>query len=136
MLDSLDETTSKRLKVIIIEDDEDNLNLYNDYLCHKGHHVVNTYHKTDSIMTDIEKDTPDVYLLDYKLPGNKNGIEVATEILNKFPKAPILFITAHESLRNEMSKLPKFHDKNIEFLTKPVKLYRMESSMLNLVNKK
>ncbi len=87
-------------------------------------------------MTDIEKDTPDVYLLDYKLPGNKNGIEVATEILNKFPKAPILFISAHEPLRNEISNVREFHDKNIEFLTKPVKLYRMESSMLNLVNKK
>jgi DNA-binding NtrC family response regulator len=132
----MDEATSKRLKVIIIEDDEDNLNLYNDYLCHKGHHVVNTYHKTDSIMIDIEKDTPDVYLLDYRLPGDKNGIDLAIEILNKFPKAPILFITAHESLRNEISKLPKFHDKNIEFLTKPFKLYRMESSLLSLVNKK
>jgi DNA-binding NtrC family response regulator len=132
----MDEATSKRLKVIIIEDDEDNLNLYNDYLCHKGHHVVNTYHKTDSIMIDIEKDTPDVYLLHYRLPGDKNGIDLAIEILNKFPKAPILFITAHESLRNEISKLPKFHDKNIEFLTKPFKLYRMESSLLSLVNKK
>ena len=121
---------------MIIEDEEDNLNIYNEYLSYKGHEVVNTSSRADSTMTDIEKDTPDVYLIDYRLPGNKNGIEVATEILNKFPKAPILFITAHESLRNEMSKLPKFYDKNIEFLTKPVKLYRMESSMLNLVNKK
>ena len=95
--------------------------------------MVSKYLSADSIMSDIEKDMPDVYLIDYRLPGNKNGIKVATEILNKFPKAPILFITAHESLRNEMSKLPKFHDKNIKFLTKPVK---MESSMLNLVNKK
>jgi DNA-binding NtrC family response regulator len=111
----MDETTSKRLKVIIIEDDEDNLNLYNDYLCHKGHYVVNTYQKTDSIMTDIEKDTPDVYLLDYRLLGNENEIDLAIEILNKFPKAPILFITADESLRNEISKHPEFHDKNVEF---------------------
>ena len=129
-------TTKKKVRIMIIEDEEDNLKLYNDYFCLKGHHVVNTYLRADSIMTDIEKDTPDVYLIDYRLPGNKNGTDVASEILNKFPKAPIVFITAHESLHKEISKLPEFHDKNIEVLTKPVKMYRMETAMLNLVNKK
>jgi two-component SAPR family response regulator len=114
-----------------IEDEEDNLNIYNEYLSYKGHEVVNTSSRANSTTIDIEKVTPDVY----KLPGNKNGIEVATEILNKFPKAPILFISAHEPLRNEISNVPEFNDKNIEVLTKPVRLYRMETSMLNLVNK-
>jgi len=66
--------------------------------------VVNTSLRADCTMTDIEKDTPDVYLIDYRLPGNKNGIEMATEILNKFPKTPILFISAHEPLRSEISQ--------------------------------
>ena len=127
--------TKKKVRIMIIEDEEDNLNIYNEYLSYKGHEVVNTSSRADSTMTDIEKDTPDVYLIDYRLPGNKNGIEMATEILNKFPKAPILFISAHEPLRSEISNVPEFHDKNIEVLTKPVRLYRMETSMLNLVNK-
>lgn len=50
----------------------------------------------DTIITDIQKEAADIYLIDYRLPGNKNGIDVAIEILNKFPKASILFITAHE----------------------------------------
>jgi DNA-binding NtrC family response regulator len=120
---------------MIIEDEEDNLNIYNDYVRYKGHQVLNTSLWADSKMTDIEKDTPDAYLIDHRLPGNKNGIEVATEILNKFPKAPILFISAHEPLRKEISNVPEFQDKNIELLTKPVRLYRTVTSMLNLVNK-
>ena len=124
----------KRLKIMIIEDEEDILNLFNDYLSSKGHQVVNRYLSADTIMTDIQKETPDVYLIDYRLPGNKNGIDMAIEILNKIPSAPILFITAYESLYHEISKSPKFHDKNIQILLKPVKLNQIESSILNLVN--
>ena len=90
------ETTKEGIKIMIIEDEEDILILYNDYLSSKGHQVVNRYLNADSIITDIEKETPDVYLIDYRLPGNKNGIDVAIEILNKYPSSPILFITAFE----------------------------------------
>ena len=48
----------------------------------------------NNILKEIEKVIPDVYIIDYRLPGNKNGIEVAIEILNNFPLANILFITA------------------------------------------
>jgi DNA-binding NtrC family response regulator len=121
---------------MIVEDEEDILTLYNDYLSSKGHQVVNRYLSPDSIMNDFEKETLDVYLIDYRLPGNKNGIDVALEILNKFPSAPILFITAYEPLYREISKNPIFYDKNLEILLKPVKLDQIESAMLNLMNKK
>jgi DNA-binding NtrC family response regulator len=129
-------TTKKKLKIMILEDEEDILTLYNDYLSSKGHQVVNRYLSPDSIMNAFQKETPDVYLIDYRLPGNKNGIDVAMEILNKFPSAPILFITAYEPLYRKVSKNPIFYDKNIEILLKPAKLDQIENSMLNLVNKK
>jgi len=87
-------------------------------------------------MSDIEKDMPDVYLIDYRLPGNKNGIKVATEILNKFPSSSILFITAYELLCQEIMKNPLFYNKNVDILLKPVKLDQIENCMLSLVNKK
>jgi hypothetical protein len=60
------------------------------------------------------------------LPGSKNGIEVAMEILNKFPLANILFITAYESLGRKVSNNPNFEGKNVEILLKPMKLYNIE----------
>ena len=130
------ESTKKRLKIMILEDEEDILTLYNDYLSSKGHQVVNKYKSANNILKDIEKDTPDVYLIDYRLPGNKNGIEIASEILNKFPSANILFITAYELLDRQISNNPIFDDKNIQVLLKPMKLHEIENCMLNLVNKK
>lgn len=121
---------------MIIEDEPDILNLYYDYLSRIGHKVINRYLNGDTIITDIQKEAPDIYLIDYRLPGNKNGIDVAIEILNKFPEASILFITAHEPLRSEISKYPELRAKNIMVLMKPIKLNRIEESMLYLVNKK
>lgn len=120
----MEETTRDRLKIMIIEDEEDILILYNDYLSSKGHQVINRYLNADSIMSDIEKDTPDIYLIDYRLLGNKNGIDTAIEILNKFPSSPIVFITAFELLDREISNHPIFYDKNIDVLLKPRKTKR------------
>ena len=123
------------MKIMMLEDDEDILTLYNDYLSSKGHQVVNKYKSANNILEDIDKECPDIFLIDYKLPGNKNGIEIAVEILNKFPSANILFITAYELLDRELLDNRIFDGKNIQVLLKPIKLHEIENSMVNLVNK-
>lgn len=127
--------TKKSLKIMIIEDEEDIMTLFSDYLSSKGHQVINRHINVDSMMNDFEKETPDIYLIDSGLPGNKSGIEVAIEILNKFPTAPILFITADQHQHREISNNPIFYGKNIDLLLKPVKLDQIQRSVINLVNK-
>ena len=90
----------------------------------------------DDIETHLEKHSPDVYLINLKLPGNKSGTEVATEILDVYSSAPILFITADYTQSEQIEKNPKFHNKKVEVLMKPAKLMEIEDSILNLVNKK
>jgi hypothetical protein len=36
--------------------------LYDDYLSTRGYHAVNRYLSADSILDDIEKETPDILL--------------------------------------------------------------------------
>ena len=64
-----------------------------------------------------------------------NGIEVAVEILKKFPSACIIFITAFELLEQEISKHYIFSDKNIDVLLKPVKLNQIQNSLINLISR-
>jgi len=125
----------KKLKIMIVEDEEDILILYKDYLASKGHEVITTFLSGEDMIKEIDKINPDIYLIDYRLPGNKNGIDIAIEILNKWPSASILFITAYELLHKEISKNSIFYGKNIQVLVKPVKLDKIESAALNLVNK-
>lgn len=82
---------------------------------------------------EINESKCEIYLIDYRLPGNKNGVDIAIQILANFPSAPILFITAYENLRKEISKNPIFYGKNVDVLLKPVKMDKIESTMTNLM---
>jgi DNA-binding LytR/AlgR family response regulator len=55
-------------------------------------------------LQDIDIEPPEVYILDYRLPGNINGVDVAIEIFKKFPLACIIFITTFQTLKMEISK--------------------------------
>ena len=87
------------------------------------------------MIEEIDVAKSEIYLIDYRLPGNKNGIDIAIQILDRFPSAPILFITAYENLHKEISKNPIFHVKKVDVLLKPAKLEKIESTMVSLMNR-
>ena len=122
--------------IMILDDEEDILKLYSDYLSSKGHRVIHTYVNSETILQDIDIECPDVYIIDYRLASNMNGIDVAIEIFKKFPSANIIFITAFELLEQEISKHNIFYDKNIDVLIKPVKLDQIQNSLIHLLSKK
>jgi DNA-binding NtrC family response regulator len=124
-------TTQNTYTIMILDDEEDILTLYSDYLSNMGHRIQSTYVNADCILQDIGIEPPDIYI-DYRLPGNTNGVEVAIEILKKFPLACIIFITAFEMLEKELSKQDIFCDKKIDVLIKPIKLNRIQNSLLSL----
>jgi two-component system, OmpR family, response regulator len=129
------ETQNKSLKIMIIEDEEDILTLYSDYVSKRGYHVIALYTGGENVKADLERQSPDIYLIDSRLPGKKSGMEVATEILDVYPSAPILFITADYHQPEVIEKNPIFRDKKVGVLLKPVKLHKIEHSIINLVNK-
>lgn len=129
-------TKTETYTIMILDDEEDILKLYGDFLTRKGHRVLRTYVNADTILADIDIEPPDVYLIDYRLLGNMNGVEVAIEILKKFPAACIIFITAFELVRQEILRRDIFSGKNIDVLIKPVKLYHIQNSLIGLINKK
>lgn len=43
---------------MILDDEEDILTLYHDYLSRKGHRIIRTYVNADTILQDIDIDPP------------------------------------------------------------------------------
>jgi DNA-binding response OmpR family regulator len=125
-------TGKRKMKVMIVEDEEDILNLYRDYLSSRGHEVVSCSQHANNIITNFEKYKPDFCLIDHMVGGRGIGIDTATKILEKSPSTPILFITAYESMMSELPKHHEFDDKNIRVLLKPARLSEIENSMLNM----
>ena len=125
----------KQLSIMIIEDEHDILLLYKDFLLSKGHKVVATSTTADEIISDYGRIRPDVAIIDYKLPSDKNGIDAAIQIIDKYPSAAILIVTAYETVTKEIAKISVFDNKRVEVLIKPLRLSQLESSIINIVNK-
>jgi hypothetical protein len=64
--------------------------------------------------------TYEIYLIDYRLQGDKNGIDAAIGIL-KVPFSSYTIYHAFEHLHSEISKNLIFIDKNIQVLLEPIK---------------
>ena len=125
----------KHFNIMIIEDEQDILLLYKDYLLSRGHKIVATSTTANEIMSDYDRIQPDVAIIDYKLPNGMNGIEAAIQILDKYPLAAILIVTAYETVKIEIAKNSVFDNKRVEVLIKPLRLAQLESSILDIVNK-
>jgi DNA-binding NtrC family response regulator len=130
------EKKQKQFNIMIIEDEQDILLLYKDFLLSKGHKIVATSTTANEIMSDYDRIRPDVALIDYKLPDDKNGIDAAIQILDKYPSAAILIVTAYETVKKEIAKNSLFNNKRVDVLIKPLRLSQIESSILDIVNKK
>ena|ERR1044071_1186580 len=126
----------RRLSIMIIEDEQDILLLYKDYLSTRGHHVIATSTTAIEIIPDYDRIKPDVAIIDYKLPNDKNGLDAAIQILNKYPTAAILVVTAYETVTKEITKIPFLENKRLEVLIKPLRLAQLENALINIANKK
>jgi DNA-binding response OmpR family regulator len=126
----------RHLSIMIIEDEQDILLLYKDYLLSRGHNVVATSTTANEILSDYDKIQPDVAIIDYKLPNDNNGLDAALQILNKYPSAAILIVTAYETVTKEITKMPFLDNKRVEVLIKPLRLAQLETSIMDIANRK
>jgi len=119
---------------MIVEDEEDLLTLYKDFLKNKGYSVLVTNTTATHIMDDYAEYKPDLIILDYRLPDEKNGIDAAKEILLKYPSVSILLTTAYDSIQNIFNDEEIFKNKKILLVLKPIKLFLLNKLIKELID--
>jgi DNA-binding response OmpR family regulator len=113
-------------KVMIIEDEEDLLILYKDYLRKNGCEVMATSTTAEEILLDYKSYRPDFLIMDYKLPGSKNGLQAAKEIFVADPRAKIIILTAFDEVKQEMKRDKYFEGKDIKIVIKPIQMSQLK----------
>lgn len=108
--------------IMIIEDEEDVLLVYRDFLERRGYKIEVSAPTANEILRDYEAYRPDLVILDYRLPGSMNGLQAAEKILRDSPSARILIVTAFEDVKQELAENRFFDGKKISVLIKPVQL--------------
>ncbi len=120
-------------KVLIVDDDKENVDLIAYFLKPQNYHIITAHDGVEALQL-VEKETPDLILLDIKLP-KMDGFEVCERIKKKSPTKfiPIIMITALKDLKSKIRSLEAGADdfiskpfENIELLTRVKSLLRIK----------
>jgi DNA-binding response OmpR family regulator len=85
-------------KILVVEDEKNLRLLYKGDLEQEGYSVVTAGNAADGLEV-IEKEAPDLVVLDIRLPG-MDGIEAMGRVLGRYPRMPIILNSAYSSYKD------------------------------------
>jgi DNA-binding response OmpR family regulator len=125
--------TSKGKSILIVDDDEDLINLYDTFLKYNGY-KVDSFTDPMNALDSFRKDIYDIVLLDLKMP-KMNGVELSQELQNIDPNLFYRFITAanKEYIENIKSNNPDIEN---NIIYKPLWLNELRTTVHSLLSNK
>src|SRR3990172_5426119 len=80
-------------KVMIVEDELLTVELIQQYLTSRGYDIVAAVSNGDDALRELSEKMPDIVLMDVKIKGNIDGIDL-TRIINEKYNVPVIYLTA------------------------------------------
>jgi len=123
------------MKILVADDEEELGRAIGTILKYSGYEVK-VVNDGEEVLNEVEKNNYDALILDVMMP-KKNGIEVATELRQKYIQTPILMLTAKSEVEDKIEGLDAGAN---DYLTKPFNkdelLARLRAITRNEQNKK
>ncbi|NPA48455.1 MAG: response regulator [Thermodesulfobacteria bacterium] len=91
----------RKPKILIVDDEESIHLLYREELSDEGYEVISAMSGPEALEL-IEKEKPDLVVLDINMPG-MNGLEVLRTIKEKNPKLPVILCSAYPEFKQDLS---------------------------------
>ena len=111
-------SASRRLRVIVVDDERRVADSVKDILLDSGHAAVAAYDGVSAV--NIAKEScPDVLLCDVLMP-NMNGVDTAVAIHDICPDARIVLFSGHASVSDILNRA-RDEGHHFEFLPKPIR---------------
>lgn len=109
--------------VLLVDDDADIIEIYRTVLESSGHTIAAAYSAQQG-WEEIGRNTPDVVVLDVMMEEFDAGFRLAHDLAIKYPKVPILLLTAvHDYMSDKWNFTPEADKSWLpvhQFLEKPV----------------
>ncbi|MDY6881224.1 MAG: response regulator [Desulfatiglans sp.] len=90
-------------KILIVDDEEHIRYLYSEELTEAGHEVI-TAESGYKLLEKIEKEKPDLVVLDIKMV-DYNGLDLLQDIRNRFYDLPVVLCTAYDTFKEDMKSI-------------------------------
>ena len=130
----------KKIKILIIDDDQDVVRAIQTYLENQQYIVVAAFNKTEG-MEKLISEKPDLTILDIMMEKHHDGFEMSREIRanSRFDDMPILILTSIDEMTGVNYKAAMV-DKDVlpvdGYLDKSVELNVLLSEIKELLEKK
>ena len=112
-------------KILVVEDDKNNMRLITKLLDQEGHKIVKAETGEDGVKLAME-DPPDIILMDIKMPVMSG--DVATKIIKESRKdLPVIALTAYATSPEVKRYMQIGFD---AYITKPI----MKNELLRIIN--
>jgi DNA-binding response OmpR family regulator len=90
-------------KILIVDDEENIRFLYSEELKADGYKVI-TAESGYKLLERIEKERPDIILLDIKM-ADYDGLDLLQDIRNKYYNLPVILCTAYDSYKSDVKTI-------------------------------
>ena len=117
-------------KIMVVDDEHEICAFLKSFFEERLYEVV-TALSGEEALKKIEKERPQVVLLDLKMPG-KDGIEVLKELKQRYPKIKVIMVTAVET-SDKIELAIKLGADN--YITKPLSLEYLEMDVKDKITK-
>lgn len=114
--------------ILIVDDDPAQQELLSGFIETLGF-VIDKATSGEAALKRIEIQTPDVVVLDVRLPG-MSGIEALAKIRESSARIPVLLVTAYADLRQAVDAVKNGAS---DYLTKPVDLHELSVAIMDAV---
>jgi DNA-binding NtrC family response regulator len=121
-----------KAKILIVEDDGITGLTLKNLLEKKGYAITGVVPSGEGAIKSIEKNSPDIVLMDIWLEGEMDGIE-ATEQINYKWDMPVIYITAHTDVPTMVRANQTIH---FGYMQKPVNDMDLEIMLESVLRKK
>ncbi len=90
-------------KILVVDDEEHIRFLYSEELSDEGYEVI-THDSGEGLLEKIEKEKPDVVILDIRLV-DYNGLDLLQSIRNKYYNLPVILCTAYDTFKEDLKAM-------------------------------
>ncbi|EMG36669.1 CheY-like receiver, AAA-type ATPase, and DNA-binding domain containing response regulator [Desulfocurvibacter africanus PCS] len=91
-------------KVLVVDDEKHIRMLYQEELETEGYTVA-TSNGEEDILEVIERENPQVVILDIKLGSNRSGLDLLQEIRSQDQELPVILSTAYDTFQHDLKSI-------------------------------
>jgi DNA-binding response OmpR family regulator len=91
-------------KILVVDDEKHNRMLYQEELQAEGYQV-GTSDGSEDILAVLDRERPEVVVLDIKLGPNRSGLDLLQQIRSREQTLPVILCTAYDSFQHDLKSI-------------------------------